>query len=170
MCRKASAMWVPVTKKNRTLFSEDPKNNINYRVSLILQYITSHNEMSWLVDSLLCSPCQDSKLSCLVYHSTVVAHLGDSSILVISDWQWKLWNVAWSLDWAHFSLFDRGTGEKQTLVNRSDPAGNQRNQSFTIVNCLEHELLEGFSVQEWQQSQNILHPFKYSGLRELSFK
>ena len=75
MCRKASAMWVPLTKINRTLFSEDPKNNINYRVSLILQYIISHNEMSWLVDSLSCSPYQDSKLSCLVYHSTVVAHL-----------------------------------------------------------------------------------------------
>ena len=39
--------------------------------------------------------------------------------------------------------------------NRPDPAGNQRNQSFTIVNCLEHELLEGFSVQEWQQSLKI---------------
>ena len=27
--------------------------------------------------------------------------------------------------------------------------------AFTIVNCLEHELLEGFSVQGWQQSLKI---------------
>lgn len=126
MYQKASAMWVPLTKKSRTLFSEDPENNSNYRVSIFLQYIISHNEMSWLVDSWSCSPYQDSKLSCLVYHSTsVVAHLGDNSMIVISDWQW---NVAWSLDWAHFSMFDRGTGPVVSVKN----LGNYQSLLFSL--------------------------------------
>lgn len=53
MCRKASAMWVPL-KKNRALFSEDPENKVNFMMSL-LQYIIY---ILSLVDSWPCSPDQ----------------------------------------------------------------------------------------------------------------
>ena len=33
-------------KYRRTLFSEVPENKVNYLVSLLLQYIISHNEAS----------------------------------------------------------------------------------------------------------------------------